>query len=421
VTDSSRDPGRISPPTECDAGIEKCLIHEPLWYCITRRLLGTVLIILAIILGALWRGVSDEIDRNLFTWRIAEPISESNQFVRSEATSKVGSLGAVAVEVGMQLASLAVVIVRIQCFIAGLRCWARRGEVTLRADKRGPVVYLRSFNMEKKTKLWEAYSMKSFFLGPFLGWFPETHERSLSKAVAGIGPFVAVGNPGERFPQIGAARFYVRPENDWQQVVAELVRNASMVIMRIGCTDGFWWEFQHLLANCDPRKVVIYLPRPDHGPLYRYFQRRCAGNFPHPLPTRLGQSLFLGFDEDWKPQTIGPRGPSMAARIRHLMTGSNAPAVREALNRALRPLGLSAGRLPFQFREWLTLGLVGPYLISQYFSIIRAIVTAAGGLGVLLGIAIVLPFLLLSIVSAVFVFVWIARAILWLVRLLFRK
>ena len=137
------------------------------------------------------------------------------------------------------------------------------------------------------------------------------------------------------------------------EVVADLVGVSQFVILRIGDTEGFWWEFNYLRANCDPKKVVIYLPEEaDHGARYSLLRGRVEDHIPHPFPSSPGGALFLVFGPDWTPRLLGKRGPSRSARLRRLLSGSPAPSVREALNGALKRLGLNARRLPFQFREW---------------------------------------------------------------------
>jgi len=293
-----------------------------------RWLRGAALIVLAVpVLGLAWGVVRGGVYRS---------------FARSPADAMM-------VAGVMMVLSFFVVVIRFRCLVAGLRRCAPRAETLLRYKRRRPILYLRSFATDTGADDWEASSM---FLGWFLGWPPETYERSLAKAVSRVGPVVAVGQPGERLPPHGAARLYVRADEDWKRVVADLVRESDLVIMRIGQTRGFWWEFEHLVASTDPSKVVIYLPHTDHGDLYSYFRGRAVDHVRHEFPLSPGSAMFVGFDAGWKPRLFGSRGASLSAKLRRLLAGSPAPAVREALNGALKRLDLNARRLPFQFREW---------------------------------------------------------------------
>ena len=116
---------------------------------------------------------------------------------------------------------------------------------------------------------------------------------------------------------------------------------SDLVVFRIGRTEGFWWEIRHVVSACDPRRVLIYLPKKDRGKVYSAFWERSADVFPQQLPFRTGDALFLGFDADWSPHLLGRGGPTVAAGLRGLL-GGRAPVVREALNEALCPLGLDA-------------------------------------------------------------------------------
>jgi hypothetical protein len=48
-----------------------------------------------------------------------------------------------------------------------------------------------------------------------------------------IGPFVAIGRPGERLPQLGAIRLYVA-DPEWQEMVTRLMSEAALVVLRAG-------------------------------------------------------------------------------------------------------------------------------------------------------------------------------------------
>ena len=163
---------------------------------------------------------------------------------------------------------------------------------------------------------------------------------------------MAVGRPRERLPPLGA-RLYVR--DDWQRVVADMAAAADLVVFRIGRTPGFWWELHHVVASCDPRRVLIYLPKKDRKRAYAAFRGRAEAVLPHPLPLYPREAEFLGFNADWSPRLLGTARASASAGWRWWLGSGNAPVVREALDEALRPLGLDARPLPMQPREWVRL------------------------------------------------------------------
>jgi hypothetical protein len=335
--------GRAQAPAEpysVPASLDQDFEHERLPTRLLRWLAGVATFLLAcvlgLVLGALRRGLVTVWARN-----VRDP----------HLLPLVGLLS-------LPLTFIGALIV-LRTWVGAFRLLAPRAETLLRRKRRRPVLYLRSFRTDVAARSWEA---SSALFGGLLGWLPETHERALAKAVADVGPLVAVGRPGERLPPLGAARLYVREEWRWQQVVADLVAASQLVILRPGETDGFWWELRHLVANCDPKMVLIYLPADDRGELYSWLRYRAVGVLPLRLPPSPGRALFLGFGPGWVPRLYGTRGPSSSARLRRLLAGSPAPALREALNGALKRLALNARRLPFKPREWLILGFIALWL-----------------------------------------------------------
>jgi hypothetical protein len=138
---------------------------------------------------------------------------------------------------------------------------------------------------------------------------------------------------------VGGVRLYV-DEKNWKQLVADMVAAAELVILRIGRTDGFWWEFKHLFKHYNPENVLIYIPKKDRTTLYPYFSLRAKSIIDRPFPDDLGAALFVGFDREWRPQLIRYEGPSWRPLLRRMfLIGSTAPAVLQALAERLKQLG----------------------------------------------------------------------------------
>jgi hypothetical protein len=110
---------------------------------------------------------------------------------------------------------------------------------TLSQDKRPPIVYLRSFDADDKA---------------------EPDEHVLAKILQETGPFIAIGRPGDTLPPFGgASRFYVEDEN-WRQVVADLLDRAALVVLRAGKTEGLSWEVSQCRARLSTGKLAILVP-----------------------------------------------------------------------------------------------------------------------------------------------------------------
>src|SRR5205814_5687880 len=84
----------------------------------------------------------------------------------------------------------------------GRRIRAGGAERVLARDARAPIVYLRPFRAdgaEFAKRMWSRVR-----ISPLEAY--ETYEQRLARTLRKIGPFVAVGDPTERLPLLGAAR-----------------------------------------------------------------------------------------------------------------------------------------------------------------------------------------------------------------------
>jgi len=94
-------------------------------------------------------------------------------------------------------------------FYAGHKLRTRDANDLLKADKRQPVLYLRPFHNDG-----------------------EKFEQNLAKIVTKIGPFIAIGKPGEKLSTLGANRMYVS-NSEWQQKVLKLMKQSKIGILHI--------------------------------------------------------------------------------------------------------------------------------------------------------------------------------------------
>ncbi|MFN0020456.1 MAG: hypothetical protein ACKVP0_19540 [Pirellulaceae bacterium] len=237
--------------------------------------------------------------------------------------------------------------------------WTRNVAAVLRRKDRHPILYLRSFKADARW-LDNPTDLIWMFLLP--GRF-ETLERSLYKSLAGAGPLIAIGQPGEMLPPMGATRLYVKHEK-WQEVVAHMARVSGLVLLRVGTTDSFWWEVEHVIESCPPAKVLFLLPPRDRLRAYDALARHLAPRLKQLFPQPSVNMEFVGFREDWSPVLLGNNQVSVWSKLRYLVIGSAAPVLRDALLPALRNAGYSVGRLPFMLREWVLILFVvlGPFL-----------------------------------------------------------
>jgi hypothetical protein len=125
----------------------------------------------------------------------------------------------------------------------GGRHLASSGAEAMRKDSRAPVLYLRPFEAETVLTV---------------------QERVLARIMdSEVGPLVAVGNPGDRLPQLGAARFYERDFSgggrNWQLFVREMMLRASLVLIVPGRTVGLAWEIAQCREVLAPQRLVVLI------------------------------------------------------------------------------------------------------------------------------------------------------------------
>ena len=175
----------------------------------------------------------------------------------------------------------------------------------LLTDRRAPILYLRSFSGERRVA---------------------EEERALASMLDSIGPFVAIGRPGEVAPRLGAGRLYVA-DAEWQAAVGELLEKSSIVLMLAGRTAGLGYEIEECKRRIESRQLIIVIPEAPGA--YDSFRRLFADRIGIELPLlpmsktswRRGLvtgalvssgivqhhspgnvSGFVAFDGDWRPR-----------------------------------------------------------------------------------------------------------------------
>ena len=74
-----------------------------------------------------------------------------------------------------------------------------------------------------------------------------------------MGPFIAIGDPGERIPELGASRSYL-PDDDWQETVKALMLKAKRILLLAGSGKSFDWELDQILTEGIDSKCLFLLP-----------------------------------------------------------------------------------------------------------------------------------------------------------------
>jgi hypothetical protein len=189
------------------------------------------------------------------------------------------------------------------------------GATLLAKDRRPPILYLRSFaDDEIEEPLSAPVPAAGGAIGGAIGGLlvgilgsaahaALTQEERLADSLGRLGPFVAIGEPGEELPDLGAARLYVAADR-WQEVVADLISRARLVVIRPGAGRGLWWEIERVLASVPGDKVAFWLPGTArdgktsdgvYSELGRFLQPRLSGC----IPAWRAAAPYLCFSADW--------------------------------------------------------------------------------------------------------------------------
>lgn len=206
----------------------------------------------------------------------------------------------------------------------GKRHFVPVGLAALQKDPRPPVLYLRPFmqdggvNLLTPSAINRGMAEKGYWrqMATFIRFF-DTYEQFLASGFRKLGPFVAIGDPTEGLPQLGAIRIYVGIDGDWQQMVSKLSKKASYVLLQIGKSDGLMWEVQQIVNHVRPEQLILCLPNQkfkitrfggakkredERQKVYQIFRSKSQDYFPKSLPEEIGGSIFIYFDQDWEAQ-----------------------------------------------------------------------------------------------------------------------
>jgi hypothetical protein len=183
-----------------------------------------------------------------------------------------------------------------------------RGQSVLRDDRRAPVVYLRSFKDEEI----ESSVLHRFkkLASPDKTWLAATvpnngvqEQDALGHVFRKIGPYIALGRPGEKIPELGSSKLYAS-NGEWQDRIREFFNNSRLVVFRAGITDSLKWELAEIVRAVTPEKVLMILPVTEGD--YQSFVRWANSVMPKPLPKDFPSTRLVKFDDAWTPCYLPP-------------------------------------------------------------------------------------------------------------------
>jgi hypothetical protein len=121
--------------------------------------------------------------------------------------------------------------------------------VLLAADKRPPVLFLRSFIDDEK---FDSKHSKTAL-------FDFSLEARLATHFGAIGPFIAVGSPKDSTPRLGASRVRL-DDGEWRQAVLGWMDSACYLIVFAGLTHWAKWELCQAIERGYANKLILLFP-----------------------------------------------------------------------------------------------------------------------------------------------------------------
>ena len=171
----------------------------------------------------------------------------------------------------------------------------------------GPIVlYLRSFDDDLVAAEQISFTNRGASWGAQTTWTTsQTEEEQVATVLSEVGRFVALGRPGEELPELGADREYAT-ESDWRAKIGAYMKEAVLVVIRLGQTANLVWEISEAVRNKAPERIVLLVPSQER---YEAVRSQYQTLFPQSLPLleearSIGDSsitAIISFDHDWNP------------------------------------------------------------------------------------------------------------------------
>lgn len=177
------------------------------------------------------------------------------------------------------------------------------------ADRRPPVLYLRSFD-DDHLDLPSVLSTRRPFTELFTLRTSDPFEEGIAWELATYGPVTAVARPGHDLDTLGAAREHL-PTETWQVEVAERMAGARAIVIVPGTTLGLQWEIGEVVSGGHLPKTIFVMPPVAPEELRTRWATACDA-LPAPIQSiatglRLDSALTIQLVGDRAVVTVGER------------------------------------------------------------------------------------------------------------------
>ena len=232
--------------------------------------------------------------------------------IKAKAYRAAGVASAVAaVGLGLAFTPLASVVPTYAAYLLlrrGKKHTAAGADTVLSQDARAPVLYLRSFKDETvQQAVLHRFTRAAL---PERTWLAATvpnnavqEQDALGYVFRKVGPYVAIGKPGEELPELGSAKMYV-PDAEWQARVRTLISTSRLIVFQAGRTQGLRWELNELVKTANPVALLVILPVTTED--YASFVQWANAVLPRPLAPVDPPSRLMVFDRQWTPMWLPP-------------------------------------------------------------------------------------------------------------------
>lgn len=209
------------------------------------------------------------------------------------------------------LAGFGLISVGGYCLTLAKKAGGRLAEDAVVSDPRPPVLFLRSFSQDEEYTVSQPFGLRGWLFFLPSNWGARSFisfEEFISAAIQrDVGPMVALGNPSEYLPSIGAAKSY-QDSLTWQAAIAQFVMQARCICVLEGISPGVAWELEYLRHHAEPIKI-LFLTHPENTGRLRVrateFWRtvRDAG-YGVPGSGLPGLGTIIAFDHAWRALSV---------------------------------------------------------------------------------------------------------------------
>jgi len=220
-----------------------------------------------------------------------------------EVSSKASSATSSSSSAFVPLAIMFIIVI-ISCFKIARQQRAAANRWKLLLGNLPPILYLRSFQAERKTPA----ATTGFWSGSRT---PAQLDEILGQAVEKLGVCVALGDPDDYLPTPGAFKVYSSNER-WQDYIKRLMQVARAVFIVEGATPGLQWELAQVRSAFEPQRVFLLTAPAGYRKVYRKKNKRSLWDVFKPI---LQQAGFRDPGEDPGPGSIVMFDPDWTSRV----------------------------------------------------------------------------------------------------------